>query len=71
MQPTKKSYVIESLRYVGEYYSKSANKDFDKAKKYYEEILAIDPNDPVAKKALGIKDPVPAATPKPAAPVRN
>jgi hypothetical protein len=25
----------------------------------------------VAKKALGIKDPVPAATPKPAAPVRN
>jgi tetratricopeptide (TPR) repeat protein len=73
MQPTKKSYVIESLRYVGEYYSKSANKDFDKAKKYYEEILAIDPNDPVAKKALGIKDPVPATTttPKPAAPVRN
>ena len=73
MQPTKKSYVIESLRYVGEYYSKSANKDFDKAKKYYEEILAIDPNDAVAKKALGIKDPVPAPTtaPKPAAPVRN
>jgi tetratricopeptide (TPR) repeat protein len=78
MQPTKKSYVIESLRYVGEYYSKSANKDFDKAKKYYEEILAVDPNDAVAKKALGIKDPMPTTTttpkpgaPKPAAPVRN
>lgn len=78
MQPTKKAFVLESLRYVADYYSKSANKDLDKAKKYFEEILAMEPNDAVAKKALGIKDPVPAPTttpkpgaPKPAAPVRN
>ncbi|MFN5653863.1 MAG: hypothetical protein ACK465_09590 [Flavobacteriia bacterium] len=73
MQPSKKAFVLESLRYVADYYSKSANKDLDKAKKYFEEILAMEPNDPVAKKALGIKDPTPAptTTPKPTAPVRN
>jgi tetratricopeptide (TPR) repeat protein len=72
-QATKKAFVLESLRYVADYYSKSANKDLDKAKKYFEEILLIEPTDAVAKKALGIKDPVPATTttPKPAAPVRN
>jgi tetratricopeptide (TPR) repeat protein len=72
-QPSKKAFVLESLRYVADYYSKSANKDLDKAKKYFEEILLIEPTDAVAKKALGIKDPVPAPTtaPKPAAPVRN
>jgi hypothetical protein len=72
-QASKKAFVLEALRYVADYYSKSANKDLDKAKRYFEEILAIEPNDAVAKKALGIKDPAPAPTitPKPAAPVRN
>ncbi len=76
-QPSKKAFVLESLRYVADYYSKSANKDLEKAKSYFEQILQIEPNDAVAKKALGIKDPAPAptttpgTTPKPAAPVRN
>jgi len=72
-QASKKAFVLESLRYVADYYSKSSNKDLDKAKKYFEEILVIEPTDANAKKALGIKDPVPAptTTPKPAAPVRN
>lgn len=58
MQPTKKAFVLESLRYVADYYSKSDNKDLDKAKACFEQILAIEPNDAVAKKVLGIKDPV-------------
>ncbi len=74
-QPSKKAFVLESLRYVADYYSKSPVKDLDKAKSYFEQILQVEPNDQVAKKALGIKDPAPAttpgATPKPAAPVRN
>jgi tetratricopeptide (TPR) repeat protein len=76
-QPSKKAFVLESLRYVADYYSKSANKDLEKAKSYFEQILQIEPNDSVAKKVLGIKDPAPApttapgTTPKPAAPVRN
>ena len=76
-QPSKKAFVLESLRYVADYYSKSANKDLEKAKSCFEQILQIEPNDAVAKKALGIKDPAPAptttpgTTPKPAAPVRN
>ena len=74
-QPSKKAFVLESLRYVADYYSKSANKDLEKAKSYFEQILQIEPNDAVAKKALGIKDPAPTTTPgttpKPAAPVRN
>lgn len=74
-QPSKKAFVLESLRYVADYYSKSPAKDLDKAKSYFEQILQVEPNDQVAKKALGIKDPAPAttpgSTPKPAAPVRN
>jgi tetratricopeptide (TPR) repeat protein len=74
-QASKKAFVLESLRYVADYYSKSANKDLEKAKSYFEQILQIEPNDSVAKKALGIKDPAPTTapgtTPKPAAPVRN
>lgn len=74
-QPSKKAFVLESLRYVADYYSKSPAKDLDKAKSYFEQILQVEPNDQVAKKALGIKDPAPATTPgsrpKPAAPVRN
>lgn len=74
-QASKKAFVLESLRYVADYYSKSPAKDLDKAKSYFEQILQVEPNDQVAKKALGIKDPAPAttpgSTPKPAAPVRN
>ncbi len=78
-QASKKAFVLESLRYVADYYSKSPAKDLDKAKTYFEQILQVEPNDQVAKKALGIKDPVPTTapgttpgtTPKPAAPVRN
>jgi tetratricopeptide (TPR) repeat protein len=74
-QASKKAFVLESLRYVADYYSKSANKDLEKATSYFEQILLIEPNDAVAKKALGIKDPAPTTapgtTPKPAAPARN
>jgi hypothetical protein len=70
-QPSKKSYILEALRYCADYYSKSNNQDLDKAKSYFEQILAVEPNDPVAKKALGIKDPALANPTKPAAPVRN
>jgi len=74
-QPSKKAFVLESLRYVADYYSKSPAKDLDKAKSFFEQILQVEPNDQVAKKALGIKDPAPAttpgSTPKPEAPVRN
>jgi hypothetical protein len=74
-QPSKKGFVLEALRYVADYYSKSDNKDLDKAKSYFDQILQIEPNDSVAKKALGIKDPAPTTAPgtttKPAAPARN
>ena len=58
-QPSKKSFILEALRYCADYYSKSKNQDLDKAKSYFEQILAVEPNDPVAKRVLGIKDPVP------------
>ncbi|MFM8962493.1 MAG: tetratricopeptide repeat protein, partial [Sphingomonadales bacterium] len=54
-QPSKKAFVLESLRYVADYYSKSPAKDLDKAKSFFEQILQVEPNDQVAKKALGIK----------------
>jgi len=34
-QASKKAFVLEALRYVADYYSKSANKDLDKAKKVF------------------------------------
>jgi len=67
-QHTKKTFVLESLRYVADYYSKSEQKDLAKAKIYFEEILKVEPNDAVAKKALGIKDPAPVTAPKPGTP---
>jgi len=70
-QASKKAFVLESLRYVADYYQRSEKKDLLIAKSYFEQILQIEPNDANAKKALGIKDPVPGATPKPVAPVRN
>ena len=58
-QPSKKSFILEALRYCADYHSKSKNQDLDKAKSYFQQILAVEPNDPVAKRVLGIKDPVP------------
>jgi hypothetical protein len=63
LQPSKKPFVLEALRYVADYYSKSNNKNLDKAKMYFEEILIVEPNDPVAKRVLGIQDPAPTTTP--------
>ena len=63
LQPSKKPFVLEALRYVADYYSKSNNKDLDKAKMYFEEILIVEPNDPVAKRVLGVQDPAPTTTP--------
>jgi tetratricopeptide (TPR) repeat protein len=72
---SKKTFALEALRYVADYYSKSAEKDLAKAKFYFEEILKVEPNDATAKKALGIKDPAPAAAPgtptKPASAPKN
>ncbi|MFM7006598.1 MAG: tetratricopeptide repeat protein [Flavobacteriales bacterium] len=70
-QAAKKASILESLRYLADYYQRSEKKDLLIAKSYFEQILQIEPNDAVAKKALGIKDPAPATTPKPTAPVRN
>lgn len=74
-QAAKKASILESLRYLADYYQRSEKKDLLIAKSYFEQILQIEPNDAAAKKALGIKDPAPATTPgttpKPAAPVRN
>lgn len=55
-QPTKKSFILEALRYCADYYSKSEQKDLDLAKQYFEQILEVEPNDPVAKKVLGVKE---------------
>ncbi len=74
-QAAKKASILESLRYLADYYQRSEKKDLLIAKSYFEQILQIEPNDATAKKALGIKDPAPATTPgttpKPATPVRN
>lgn len=53
--PTNKPLVLEASRYLCDYYAKSAAKDLAKTKSFYEIILQIEPNDPTAKAALGIK----------------
>lgn len=53
--PANKKMVIESARYLCDYYSKSKAKDLELTKKYYQIIYDIDPNDAQAKLALGIK----------------
>ncbi|MFM1915786.1 MAG: hypothetical protein RLZZ531_1455 [Bacteroidota bacterium] len=50
-----KAMMLESCRYLCDYYAKSSAKDLAKTKSYYEIILQIDPNDALAKSALGIK----------------
>ncbi|MFZ9586766.1 MAG: hypothetical protein ACO29U_04135, partial [Crocinitomicaceae bacterium] len=50
-----KGMMLEACRYLCDYYAKSSAKDLAKTKSYYEMILQIDPNDAVAKAALGIK----------------
>jgi hypothetical protein len=47
--------MLESCRYLCDYYAKSAAKDLAKTKSFYEIILQIEPNDATAKTALGIK----------------
>ncbi len=54
-QPSKKSFILEALRYCADYYSKSDQKNLAIAKQYFEQILEVEPNDPVAKKLLGIE----------------
>ena len=44
-----KSKLIESSKYLAEYYLRSPEKDKVKAKAYYETVLALDPNDAQAK----------------------
>jgi tetratricopeptide (TPR) repeat protein len=53
--PSNKPLVLEACRYLCDYYAKSAAKDLAKAKSFYEIIYQIEPNDPTAKTALGIK----------------
>ncbi|MEY3843952.1 MAG: hypothetical protein RL293_374 [Bacteroidota bacterium] len=53
--PANKSMMLESCRYLCDYYAKSAAKDLAKTKSFYEIILQIEPNDATAKTALGIK----------------
>jgi hypothetical protein len=53
--PANKPLVLEACRYLCDYYAKSTAKDLVKAKSFYEIIYLIEPNDPTAKTALGIK----------------
>lgn len=52
--PANKSMVIESAKYVGEYYFKSPVKDLTKAKEYFKVVTDLDPNDPQAKAFFAI-----------------
>jgi len=48
-----KKYIIEGNLYLGYYYlSNKVGKDYVKSKKYYLDVIAIDPNNEMAKKAL-------------------
>lgn len=49
-----KKMVIESARYMGNYYASSAEKDKTKVLEYFQIVYDIDPNDAQAKQVLGI-----------------
>jgi hypothetical protein len=50
-------YLIDCYSYLGTYfYLNKVEKDYGKAKKYYLMVLAIEPNNERAKKALTIPD---------------
>lgn len=50
-----KKMVIESARYLGNYYASSTEKDKAKVLEYFQIVYDIDPNDAQAKQILGIK----------------
>ena len=52
---TNKKMVIESARYMGNYYASSAEKDKTKVLEYFQIVYDLDPNDTQAKQILGIK----------------
>ena len=52
---TNKKMVIESARYMGNYYASSAEKDKTKVLEYFQVVYDLDPNDTQAKQILGIK----------------
>ena len=47
--------VIESARYMGNYYASSAEKDKTKVLEYFQIVYDLDPNDTQAKQILGIE----------------
>ncbi len=53
--PKYKSYILESAKYLGDYYVNSSLKDMAKAKACWEIVLTLDPEDKQAKTFLGIK----------------
>jgi len=52
---TNKRMVIESARYMGNYYASSAEKDKTKVLEYFQIVYDLDPNDTQAKQILGIE----------------
>lgn len=50
-----KSYAIEALKYLGDYYVNSPAKDLVKAKEVWTKVSTLDPNDKQAKAFLGAK----------------
>lgn len=52
---TNKKMVIESARYMGNYYASSTEKDKTKVLEYFQIVYDLDPNDTQAKQILGIK----------------
>ena len=52
---TNKKMVIESARYMGNYYASSAEKDKTKVLEYFQVVYDLDPNDTQAKQILGIE----------------
>jgi tetratricopeptide (TPR) repeat protein len=52
---SNKKMVIESARYLGNYYASSKEKDKAKVLEYFQIVYDIDPNDTQAKQILGIK----------------
>ena len=50
-----KKMVIESARYMGNYYANSTEKDKTKVLEYFQIVYDLDPNDVQAKQILGIK----------------
>jgi tetratricopeptide (TPR) repeat protein len=53
--PSNKAMVMESAKYLGDYYVRSEAKDLVKAKTFWEIVIALDPADAQAKAFLGLK----------------